>query len=113
SRSSPKVEEIERDRRALASYQSGGQHVVLTGKARVVDDGQRARDLWEESWRLWFPNGPDDPEIRLICFEAEHAELWDASGTRGMRLGWEAVKAWLKNRRIDADVAREHHQIDV
>ncbi|MBX9739389.1 MAG: pyridoxamine 5'-phosphate oxidase family protein, partial [Beijerinckiaceae bacterium] len=28
--------------------------------------------------RVWFPKGPDDPEITLLAVDVEEAEYWDA-----------------------------------
>ena len=77
---SRKVREIERDRRVTIDYSdpSNNHWISVLGHAEVVNDRGRIDDLWMEPLRTWFPDGKDDPEIRLLKVEIEVAEYWDA-----------------------------------
>ena len=77
---SRKVAELEADPRVLLDYAdgSGQNYVSIVGRARIARDAERARALWSEPLRTWFPDGPEDPHITLIEVEMERAEYWDS-----------------------------------
>ncbi len=51
----------------------------MSGSAKVVDDRAKARELWNPILRAWFESA-DDPDLRLIHVDVEHAEYWDTPG---------------------------------
>lgn len=67
----------------LAYADPDEQHYVsVSGRASLVRDGNKVKQLWSEPLRTWFPNGADDPDLALIRIEVESAEYWDSpSGT--------------------------------
>jgi len=75
-----KVDEIEARPDVLLAFSHPAQqrYVSITGRARVVHDRAKIHELWTEADRVWFPNGPDDPELALLAVEVEQAEYWDA-----------------------------------
>ena len=75
-----KIDEIEARPDVLLAYSHPGrQHYIsITGKARVVRDRAKINELWTEADRVWFPKGPDDPELTLLAVDIEQAEYWDA-----------------------------------
>lgn len=77
---SRKVSELRRDPRVLLDYADtdGQNYVSLVGRARLTQSAERARELWSEPLRAWFPDGPDDPHITLIEVEVDSAEYWDS-----------------------------------
>ena len=40
--------------------------VSLRGKATVLHDAHRARELWSTMAGAWFPGGPDDPNLGIL-----------------------------------------------
>jgi general stress protein 26 len=52
------------------------EYVSIAGRAQVVEDRQKVKQLWNEGLRVWFPKGPEDPEIALIAVEVERAKYW-------------------------------------
>ena len=34
-------------------------------------------ELWNPSYRVWFPRGLEDPELALLRIDVETAEHWD------------------------------------
>jgi len=52
-------------------------YVSLSGRARISRDPARIKRLWQPDWKLWFPNGPDDPDIVLIKVDVDQAEYID------------------------------------
>lgn len=55
------------------------QHYAsLSGRAEIhPDDTQRKKELWTVAAQAWFPEGPDDPDVILLCVDLDMAELWD------------------------------------
>jgi general stress protein 26 len=78
-RDSAKVDELAEDDRVGLSYvDSSGKHwVSLSGHARIVNDPDKARQLWRRAWQAWF-DGPDDPNLVLIAVQPDIAEYWDS-----------------------------------
>jgi general stress protein 26 len=58
---SPKARELEADPRVNVCMQNKRQFVSVTGVARLVNDRALIDKLWSEAWRIWFPEGKDDP----------------------------------------------------
>jgi len=80
---------------------SGGTWVSLTGRATVVDDAAKKRELWNSAVEAWFPQGPDDDSVVLLKVEGESAEYWDSPGGRLATL-ISFAKAKVTGQRIDA-----------
>lgn len=93
---SPKVGEIQQDRRVSATFQSSKRFVALSGTAQLVKDRAKIEALWKAEWKVWFPDGKDDPKISLIRVNVTDAEFWDNAGTNGIKYAFEAAKAVLK-----------------
>ncbi len=76
---SSKVRDLEADPRVnLAFYDTPGKgYVSVSGRVRLNRDRKRIAELWEPSWKLWFPDGKDDPDITLLVVEPEQAEYID------------------------------------
>ncbi|MDB5648876.1 MAG: ral stress protein 26 [Hyphomicrobiales bacterium] len=91
-----KIDEIEKNPKVLLAYaHAPAQHYVsITGTARVVRDKAKIKELWSEADRVWFPKGPDDPEIALLAVEVTEAEYWDAPSS-AMIIAYGYAKARL------------------
>ena len=88
---------------------SGGTWVSPTGRAGVVDDAGKKRDLWNSGVAAWLPQGPDDASVVLIKVDGESAEYRDAPGGRpATALSFAEAKA--TGQRIDAG---ENERVDV
>ena len=83
SADSPKVAEIALNPRVNVAYASPSKnsYVSVAGTARIVDDRAKIDELWSPAMKLFFPEGKDDPNLRLIHVQAETAEYWDGPGT--------------------------------
>lgn len=91
---SAKTSEIDSIHRVALSYADPGKqrYVAISGTARILRDEAKARELWNPWAEAWFPAGPTDPAVRLVCVTPFIAEYWDASGHR-LALLFETVKA--------------------
>ncbi len=79
-RGAPKLDEIKDDSHVLLAYSEpkDQNYVSVAGIARLVQDKAKAKELWTEPMRVWFPKGAEDPDIALICVKVTSAEYWDA-----------------------------------
>jgi general stress protein 26 len=105
-RHSGKIEEIARDDHVNVAMQSERKFVSISGRAAAVDDSRKVAELWNESWRVWFPGGKDDPTLTLLKVQGETGEYWDNSGASGIKYLIEAGKAYLsgeKPRQVESD----------
>jgi general stress protein 26 len=108
---SPKASELDADSRCLVTMQQTSKQVVLSGTARLVRDRAKAQSLWKEPFRLWFPEGADDPSLVLIRFVPELAEFWDRSGAKGLRYRIEAAKAYLSGTKAPEPSGKAHESV--
>jgi general stress protein 26 len=79
---------------------SGGSWVSLTGRATVVDDLAKKRELWNSAVEAWFPDGPEDDSVVLLKVEGDSAEYWDTPGGR-LATVFSFAKAKLTGERIE------------
>ena len=52
-------------------------YLSITGRAVVMRDANLARRIWHKTDDVWWPGGPDDPNVRVIEIEPSRAEPWD------------------------------------
>jgi general stress protein 26 len=55
-------------------------YLSITGRAEVMDDAAKARELWNNEAQAWWPKGPADPEVRVLRVIPDSAEYWDTRG---------------------------------
>jgi general stress protein 26 len=77
-----KVREIEHDARVSVSFQQPerGLWLALQGRAEIVRDAAKKKQLWLKELERWFEHGPEDSSIVLIRVRAEKAEHWGSAG---------------------------------
>jgi len=102
-RHSGKVAELTLDSDVAVTMQSSNKFVALSGKAVAVDDQQKLEELWQESWKVWFPKGKASPSIILLRIETSEGEYWDNSGAAGAKYLIQAGKAYLQGERAQTD----------
>jgi general stress protein 26 len=87
---SPKIAEIVVDPNVNLSYYKARtrEWVSVSGAARISRDRSKIRELYEPTWKVWFPDqggnrngGPDDPRILLIGVEARSAHFMKVDKT--------------------------------
>jgi general stress protein 26 len=102
SRSATFVIDIRRDDRVGVSLSSNDSWVSLSGKAELVEDPAKVRELWSPTVEAWFTNGPDDPDVGLLKFSAESAEYWDSPGGKIASI-FSFVKSKITGEPLDAE----------
>lgn len=105
---SPKVDEIAADPHVNVTMQDGGRYVSLSGLARLVRDRGLVERLWSEPWKVWFPQGKDDPSLRVLVVEPTEAAFWDNSGAHGLKYMFEAAKAYVTGTQPRSDDDESH-----
>lgn len=54
--------------------------VSINGTAEIVEDREKAAELWSLQMEGWFPQGPADPSVVVVKVRGETAEYWDTPG---------------------------------
>jgi general stress protein 26 len=102
-----KEDELKREPVVLLAFQNDSSaYLSVRGRARIEHDKARAKELWKEPYKVWFPRGPEDPDIALVAVEMLDAEYWDNRGLNRLEYLFEAAKAFVKGQKpevIDAD----------
>lgn len=105
---SEKVLEIERNSNVNVALQDGRRFVSLTGRARIVRDRALIHELWSESWKVWFPEGENDPRLCLLAFDPLEADYWDGAGATGLRYLFQMARAYVTHSRPASDDDERH-----
>lgn len=74
------VDRVSADPRVNVALAARDSWVSIAGSASVVENRAATRDMWDPSAEAWFPDGQDDPRIRLLVVRADSAEYWDSPG---------------------------------
>lgn len=87
-RDSLKVHNIEHDQHVNLAYSepSDQKYVSVIGKAMLSEDKQLMKKLWNPTYKAFFPEGLNDPQILLIGVEVEKAEMWDSPSSKVVQL---------------------------
>jgi general stress protein 26 len=83
-------------------------YLSVTGRAYLLKDRAKARELWNPLIRSWFPGGLDDPHLALVRVKIESAEYWDASASKMKQLFHFAKAAMTGRATVDIGA---HHTI--
>jgi general stress protein 26 len=52
-------------------------YLSISGHASVTRDSAKAAAIWKKTDDIWWPDGPSDPNVRVLRLVPETAELWD------------------------------------
>ncbi len=63
-----------------------GDYVSVVGRGELLEDLERAKELWTPMARPWFPDGPASPQLRLLKIVPNSAEYWDSPNSKMVRL---------------------------
>ena len=96
---------------AIACQQEHGAYLSLSGVGMIVHEPARVRQLWREPLRVWFPGGPEDPDLRLLVVEPRVAEYWDNRGANGLQYMFEAARAYVAGTRPEVDEGDQHGRV--
>lgn len=111
-KNSPKVSSISSDGHVNLAYARPDKqkYISVSGRASIVNDRAKIKELWTPTMKAWFPEGEDDPEIALLCVEAETAELWDSPPSKVVQLAGLA-KALATGQRFRGEKYQQHFDV--
>ncbi|HZT03244.1 MAG TPA: pyridoxamine 5'-phosphate oxidase family protein [Steroidobacteraceae bacterium] len=86
--STRKVGEMDQHRKVNLSYADVARQafVSISGRVRLLRDEEKARELWTQRVKPWFPSGLEDPDLGLLEVTVDEAEYWDVPASRMQRL---------------------------
>ncbi len=106
SRDSPKCADLRHDPQVGLSFHEGAHgtdYLSVSGRAELVEDRGKIRELWTPAWRAWFPDGPDQEDLVLVRVVPEHVEWVKPRGGRIRALAVMARNALSGSRQEPAD----------
>ena len=91
----PKVGEIQRESRVNVSYAKPdkNRYVSVSGKAVLINDRAKIDEFWDPIYKAFFPEGKDDPKLRLLKVNVEKAEYWTSSNLIATVIGFAKAMA--------------------
>lgn len=71
--------------KAMAQFASKGHDffACLAGTVTLDNDPAQIDKLWSKAVEAWFPGGKQDPNLALLRFDVDSAELWEADLSLG------------------------------
>lgn len=105
SKSEHLVQALGQSHRAVATFTAKGHKLFAHIHGNLVLDQDKAviERLWNPIIASWYKDGKDDPDLALIRFETENANLWKAE--TGATLKAAALKALF-----NVDPGKEHQK---
>ncbi|SDK33400.1 General stress protein 26 [Catalinimonas alkaloidigena] len=81
---SGKVNEIMNDHDVNLSYSHPDKqkYVSISGKANLIVDKEKMKQLWNPILKAWFPDGLEDPNLALLKVRIIHGEYWDDTASK-------------------------------
>lgn len=93
-----KVEEFEHHPQVNIAFNNGkSTWVSISGKAKLVYNKEKMKELWSPEHKAWFPDGLETKHLALIKVKADSAEYWDTPGGPAVQL-LEMAKAVVKKK---------------
>ena len=88
-----KVDEIRQESRVNVSYAKPDKNrfVSVSGTATLINDKAKIDEFWDPIYKVFFPEGKDDPKLRLLKVNVEKAEYWTTGNLVATAIGF--VKA--------------------
>jgi general stress protein 26 len=109
----PKTKEALEHPQVNVTMQSSNKFLSLSGIASISFDRAKIDEVWNPSWKAWFPKGKDDPNISLIRVTAHSGEYWDMSGASKIRFVFEKGKAIVQGEKLDDYPESMHGKVDL
>ena len=107
----PKVWEADHHRQVNVSFSDPGKSkfISASGTATLVRDRKKMEELWRAPYKVFFPDGLNDPEIGLLKIKVQKAEYWDSSSTAVGR-AFDFAKAFITH---DVGKLGDHAKVEV
>lgn len=85
-----KTEDIAREQQVNVAYAQPDKqrYISVSGMAVIVNDRAKMAELWSPVYKAYFPDGLDDPNLRLIKVSVHNAEYWESHGLIRSAIGF-------------------------
>jgi general stress protein 26 len=85
---SAKTEDLQANSEINLNYAKPGsmEFVSVSGTAQISMDRAKMKELWNEMYKAWFPQGLDDPNLCLLRIQVSSAEYWDNPSAKVVQL---------------------------
>lgn len=107
------VGEFTDDNRAGVTLQGNRAYATLSGIVCLDADDTRIDELWSERWRSQFPDGPGDPELRLLDFRPQVGAYWIDGGDGGLEEFLAAGRSMIFGETTDTPTGGEHVAVEI
>lgn len=109
SKSDDLVGRVEAPQPAFATFAAKGHDFFATITGRLVPetDPQVIDRLWDTATAAWYDHGREDPEVALVRFDTDKADLWEASGGSLLKAAYHRVTGGDPVREVKEDQRAE------
>ena len=82
SRENTLVQNLRKESRAIGTFASKDHELFASvhGRLSLDNDPDVIDELWNSYVEAWFEQGKDDPDVALLRFDADRAEIWENEG---------------------------------
>lgn len=77
--------------KAMYVHQAPGLQACIEGRLTLQHDRARMDKYWNAVVAAWYPEGKDDPQLTMLCFDADDARVWLSDGP--VKFFYEIAKA--------------------
>jgi general stress protein 26 len=91
---SAKAAEMGAEPHVCLTMQDKSKALSVSGSSRLVRDRAKLDEVWKDTYKIWAPQGKDDPELVIVVVRLEQGEYWDNEGVGRLEFLFEAAKAF-------------------
>lgn len=97
NKSSETFQSLDKAKPASLCLVNEGDHfwASVKGQLQAHTDPNIVDELWSPMVEAWFEGGKSDPDLMLLAFSPETAEISCSTGSK-LKFGWEIIKANVK-----------------
>lgn len=109
SKSDDLVGQVQAPRAASASFAAKGHDVfaAITGRLVPETDPAVIDRLWSPAVAAWYEKGRDDPDVALVRFDTDRADLWHAPAGSLLRAAYHRLTGGDPVREVAEDQRAE------
>lgn len=69
--SSPKIERIKENPKVCVYYCKPDEWMglIIAGSMEIIDDMDIKKELWQDEWTMYYPNGVEDTDYTILCLK--------------------------------------------
>lgn len=61
-------------------------YISVSGRAELVENPEKEKQLWNPIYSAWFPEGLNDPNLALLRVRVKSADFWDIKSSKFTQL---------------------------